>query len=208
MTKIEDINTARIFGLCRHRFTTDGSGVTTLVAFSGCPLRCKYCLNKLSWEPKKGRLYSAEQLFEEVKIDQLYFLATRGGVTFGGGEPLLQEEFIKEFREICGPQWRIVVETSLNVPPDKVQALDGVLDGYIVDIKDMNPEIYRAYTGQENAHVVRNLEWLLQQKSPDRIEVRVPHIPDFNTDEDVARSSESLKAMGVEHIEEFQYIIR
>ena len=178
------------------------------MAFSGCPLRCKYCLNKLSWEPEKSRLYSTEQLFEEVKIDQLYFLATNGGVTFGGGEPLQQVEFIKEFRELCGSQWRIVVETSLNVPPAHVQAIDDVLDGYIVDIKDMNPEIYRAYTGKENTQAMRNLEWLLQQTSPDRIEVRVPHIPDFNTDEDVARSLEKLKAMGVLHIEEFQYIIR
>lgn len=208
LTKTKNINTARIFGLCRHRLTTDGAGVTTLVAFSGCPLRCKYCLNKVSWEPERGRLYTAEQLFEEVKIDQLYFLATHGGVTFGGGEPLLQVEFIKEFRSICGPQWRIVAETSLHVPSEKVEALDPVMDGYIVDIKDLNPDIYRAYTGKDNAVVLKNLEWLLQHGDANRIEVRVPHIPDHNTDEDVERSIESLRTMGVAHLEEFQYIIR
>ena len=202
------MTTAKIFGLSRHRLTTDGEGVTTLVAFCGCPLRCKYCLNKTSWDEGRGRHYTPEQLFEEVKIDQLYFLATHGGITFGGGEPLLQVEFIKAFRELCGLQWQIVAETSLNVPFEKVQALDSVLDGYIVDIKDMNPEIYKAYTGKDNALAIGNLEWLLKQGEPNRIMVRVPHIPEFNTDEDVAKSRECLKAMGVVDIDEFNYLIR
>ncbi len=199
---------AKIFGISRHRLTTDGEGVTTLVAFSGCPLRCKYCLNKTSWELSKGRDYTPEMLFEEVKIDQLYFLATHGGITFGGGEPLLQVEFIKEFRALCGPQWQILAETSLNVPLKNVEALDPVLDGYIIDIKDLNPEIYKAYTGKDNALVMSNLQWLLQHGDPNRIMVRVPHIPDFNSDEDVSRSMEQLKKMGVTNFNEFTYIIR
>ena len=202
------MTTAKIFGISRHRLTTDGEGVTTLVAFNGCPLRCRYCLNKTSWELDKGRDYTPEILFEEVKIDQLYFLATHGGVTFGGGEPLLQVEFIKAFRELCGPQWRILAETSLNVPFENVQTIDPILDGYIIDIKDMNPEIYQAYTGKDNSTVLANLDWLLKSVDPNRIMVRVPHIPEFNTDEDVAKSKEHLTAMGVKNIDEFNYIIR
>ena len=199
---------ARIFAVSRHRLTTDGDGCTTLVTFNGCPLRCKYCLNKVSWKEDGGRVYTPETLFEEVKIDQLYFLATRGGVTFGGGEPLLQTEFIKEFRALCGNQWKLLVETSLNVAPEMVQTADPVLDGYIVDIKDMNPEIYKTYTGKNNALVLENLEWLLHHGDPSRIVVRVPHIPDYNTDLDVAKSMEQLKTMGVTNFDEFQYIIR
>ena len=199
---------ARIFAVSRHRLTTDGDGCTTLVTFSGCPLRCKYCVNKVSWKEDGGRVYTPESLFEEVRIDQLYFLATRGGVTFGGGEPLLQVEFIKAFRALCGTQWKLLAETSLNVPNENVQTVDAVLDGYIVDIKDMNPEIYEAYTGKGNALVMENLEWLLHHGDPCRITVRVPHIPDFNTDEDVARSMDQLKTMGVVHFDEFKYIIR
>lgn len=199
---------ARIFAVSRHRLTTDGEGCTTLVTFNGCPLRCKYCLNKVSWKEDGGRVYTPETLFEEVKIDQLYFLATRGGITFGGGEPLLQTEFIKEFRALCGNQWKLLVETSLNVAPEKVQDVDSVLDGYIVDIKDMNPEIYESYTCKSNTLVLSNLEWLLHYGDPCRVTVRVPHIPDFNTDEDVEKSKEQLKAMGVINFDEFQYIIR
>ena len=202
------MTTAKIFGISRHRLTTDGEGVTTLVAFNGCPLRCKYCLNKTCWDAAKGRDYTPEILFEEVKIDQLYFLATHGGVTFGGGEPLLQVEFIKAFRELCGPQWQILAETSLNVPFENVQTIDPILDGYIIDIKDMNPEIYQTYTGRDNSIVLTNLEWLLNSGDPNRIMVRVPHIPEFNTDEDVAKSKEHLTAMGVKNIDEFNYIIR
>ena len=182
---------AKIFGVSRHRLTVDGEGVTTLVAFNGCPLRCKYCLNKTSWDMDKGRDYTPEMLFEEVKIDQLYFLATHGGVTFGGGEPLLQKEFIKEFRALCGPQWQIVVETSLHVPFETIQEMNPFLD-----------------TGKENPLVLKNLEWILQHNDPERIKVRVPHIPEFNTDEDVAKSVERLKAMGVVDIDEFNYVIR
>lgn len=202
------MTTAKIFGIGRHRLTTDGEGVTTLVAFNGCPLRCKYCLNKASWDVSKGRDYTPEALYEEVKIDQLYFLATRGGITFGGGEPLLQVAFIKEFREFCGPQWQLLAETSLNVPFETVQAADEILDGYIVDIKDMNPEIYKAYTGKDNTLVLSNLEWLLRHGGPKRIMMRIPHIPIFNTDEDVDRSMERLKTMGVVNFDEFTYIIR
>lgn len=162
----------------------------------------------MSWDPLKGRQYTPESLFEEVKIDQLYFLATRGGITFGGGEPLMQAEFIKEFRTLCGPQWRLVAETSLNVPLDNVKTVDPVLDGYIVDIKDLDPAIYKSYTGIDNALVLSNLEWILQYGDSCRVTVRVPHIPNFNTDQDVAKSKERLKAMGVANIDEFNYIIR
>ena len=199
---------ARVIGISRHRLTTDGDGVTTLVAFNGYPLRCKYCLNSHCWNPESGKEYTPETLYEETKIDQLYFLATHGGVTFGGGEPLLQVDFIKEFRERCGTQWQLVAESCLNVPFENLKALDPVLDGYIVDIKDMNPEIYQAYTGKDNVVVLKNLEWLLQHRDPNCIMVRVPHIPDFNMDEDVTKSMERLKGMGVKNFDEFKYIIR
>lgn len=199
---------ARIFAISRHRLATDGEGVTTLVTFNGCPLRCKYCLNKASWDVEKGKSYSPEELYEVVKIDQLYFLATKGGVTFGGGEPLLQVDFIKEFRALCGPQWSLVVETSLNVPEENVKVVNEVVDGFIIDVKDMNPVIYKRYAGAGNALSLSNLEWLLRHRDPRKITVRVPHIPDFNTDVDVQRSIAALKSMGLTEIDEFNYIIR
>ena len=94
-------NLVPILGVNRHRLLIDGEGVTTLVAFHGCPLHCKYCLNPQSLSDDFDfPLYSCEQLYERVKVDELYFLATRGGITFGGGEPCLRSEFISRFREL------------------------------------------------------------------------------------------------------------
>ena len=82
----KDSPTLPVFGIKRHRMTTDGTGVSTLVGAYGCPLKCRYCLNPLAWNPetlKKCIPMSPETLYEKVKIDALYFLATGGGITFG-----------------------------------------------------------------------------------------------------------------------------
>src|SRR5574344_2221516 len=84
------MKTSALIGLSRHRIGVDGAGVTTLVAFHGCPLSCKYCLNPQALSPKRvWKRFTPEELFHKVKKDDLYFRATGGGVTFGGGEPLL-----------------------------------------------------------------------------------------------------------------------
>ena len=79
-----------VYALCRHRIDRDGSGVVTLVAVNGCPLRCKFCLNPTARDgTADARLYTPEALYAALAIDDLYFQATNGGVTFGGGEPLM-----------------------------------------------------------------------------------------------------------------------
>ena len=84
---------APIIGIDRHRLTTDGEGVTTLVAFHGCPLHCKYCLNPQCLSPDGVlRTITPSELYSEVEIDDLYFVATGGGICFGGGEPLLHSK--------------------------------------------------------------------------------------------------------------------
>lgn len=203
--------TMPVVSLNRHRLKTDGVGVTTLVASYGCPLTCKYCINKRTWDPamlSKCVHMTPEQLYDKLKIDDLYFIATGGGITFGGGESLLHAEFIAAFREVCGDKWQITVETSLNVPTEKLRTILPVANAFIVDIKDMNPEIYKAYTGRDNAGVIDNLKILIQEKSPECIRVRVPAIRDYNTKEDMEASVQILKEMGFTDIEVFPYIIR
>ena len=144
-------------------------------------------------------------LYEKVRIDELYFLATGGGVTFGGGEPLLYSEFLVEFREVCGKDWHLCAETSLNVPWENVEKAAACIDHFYIDCKDTNPEIYRRYTGQDNTRMLENLRRLLEILGPERITVRVPLIPEFNTGEDQQRSRERLKAMGIENFDLFTY---
>ena len=203
-----DINTAPVITFARHRLATDGQGVTTLVCFHGCPLRCKYCINPFSFSPDtKYEQISTQELYDRIKIDELYFLATNGGVTFGGGEPLLYPDFLTSFREICGESWHNCIETSLNVPRENVVTASRCIDGFIVDIKDINREIYRSYTGKDNSLVVENLKTLIDLTSPDRIKVRVPLIPNYNTQKDLEDSVSFLKKLCIENIETFEYTI-
>ena len=195
--------------ISRLRMATDGEGITTLVCAWGCPLRCKYCLNKFTWNRNtKTDLLTPQELYDKVKLDSLYFEATGGGVTFGGGEPLLYADFFPAFRAVCGTGWKLYAETSLCVPAENVRIATETLDGFIVDIKDTDPAIYRAYTGQDNTSAMENLRLLATFTDPAKIRVRLPLIPGYNTDEDRDRSEERLLRMGIRNTDRFDYVIR
>jgi pyruvate formate lyase activating enzyme len=203
------IHSAPFIGISRNRLATDGAGVTTLVAFWDCPLSCKYCLNPQSLDKTATtQVLTPEELYNITKIDELYFLATHGGVTFGGGEPCLYSDFINEFRNFCGKEWTISIETSLNVPFENLKVLHKAVNHYIVDIKDLNADIYKRYTGKENALPVANLKWLIEQGHADNIRVRVPLIPNFNTEKDVENTVSELKYLGIKDIDIFSYTLK
>jgi pyruvate formate lyase activating enzyme len=147
---------------------------------------------------------SAQKLFDLVSIDDIYFQATGGGITFGGGEPLLYPDGIQAFANIVNKKWVINVETSLNVPWNNVAQILPYVDTFIVDIKDMNEDIYFAYTGQTGTCVRENLNQL-SKLSPNKIVVRIPSIPGFNTDEDINRSKIAIENMGIRKIDVFTY---
>ena len=201
--------TAPFIAINRHRLTTDGEGVTTLVGFHGCPLHCEYCLNAqcLQADGVWCRLTPGE-LYSEVEIDDLYFVATGGGICFGGGEPLLRSDFIKAFAEIMNPEWKLTIETSLNVPLENVKAIASLVQMWYVDIKDMNPDVYKAYGCKENKQVVSNLQWLAANGYADKVIIRLPLIPEYNTDEDRQRSQQQLEKMGFTNFDKFNYIVR
>lgn len=198
--------TAPVITFSRLRMTTDGEGVTTLVIFHDCPLRCKYCLNPFSFAPDtKREELTPNQLYDRVKIDDLYFVATGGGVTFGGGEPLLRADFLKEFRALCGDRWHLCAETSLNVPAEAVRTAAECMDMFYVDCKDTNPQIYKAYTGIQNAQMLENLRTLISLAGTERVVVRVPLIPGYNTEEDREKSRALLTSLGVTQFDFFTY---
>ena len=200
---------AKIIGISRHRLSTDGDGVTTLVAFHSCPLRCRYCLNPQSLgDSDRFKEYTPELLFDEVRIDELYFIATNGGVTFGGGEPALRSDFILRFRELCGPSGRLTLETSLNVPQENIEALLPIVDSWIIDIKDIDADIYRQYTGKDNSRVLSNLRLIAGARLQKDCMIRLPLIPDYNTDADREESRKALTSLGFSKFDLFTYQIR
>ena len=206
--RLFDKHCAKIIGVARHRISTDGDGVTTLVAFHGCPLRCWYCLNPSLGDGSRFKEYSPQSLYDEVRIDELYFLATNGGVTFGGGEPCLHPDFIREFHGLCDPTWQINLETSLNVPSENIKSLLPIVDTLIIDVKDINPAVYCDYTGRDNVRVVDNLKLIADQARQMDCVVRLPLIPGYNNDADRISSRAVIEALGFTRFDLFTYQIR
>ncbi len=182
---------AKLFSIARAR-DVDGPGIRTLVGFCDCPLNCEYCLNKEPLSLGEGKWYSPESLLQEFQVDDMYFRSTGGGITFGGGEPAWHSNFIVRFREICPPEWTIALESSFNVAQKHIEALLGVIDYWYIDIKDMNPEIYKRYTGKDNAKVKENLQFLVDHWKKGEIVARVPLIKGYNIEEDRRKSCDVL----------------
>lgn len=204
---------APIFGISRLRMGTDGNGITTLVAFMGCPLNCKYCLNPQCHEPiykwnglalRPGvRMLTPQELYEEVKIDNIYFQTTGGGICFGGGEPGIYADFIREFRKICGGRWKITIETSLaNVD---IKKLASVIDQWIVDIKSTDTSIYHDYTGVD-APTMDWIDSLKQNVDDEKVMMKVPLIPDYTTEEMVESEIKELHNIGFSNVVRTKYI--
>ena len=200
---------APIIGINRHRLTTDGEGVTTLVAFHGCPLHCKYCLNPQCLSPDGVlRTITPSELYSEVEIDDLYFMATGGGICFGGGEPLLHSKFIVEFAKVMNPEWNIVLETSLNVPLKQLEMVAPLVKEFVVDVKDMDEQTYKAYTTQGNALVASNLKWIAENGYAAKTLIRLPLIPYYNTEAAQEESRKQIESMGFHRFDKFEYIVK
>lgn len=198
-----------ILGIDRHRMMTDGKGITSLVALAGCPLSCPYCINKeLLRDSKRLEKVTPQKLVEKLAIDHCYFLYTGGGVTFGGGEPLLQCEQLKAFSEVCPKEWNINIETSLNVPAKQLEPLLNGRFSFIIDVKALQSEIYESYTGRENEQVIRNLQMVSERISPENYVVKVPLIPGYSEEADVENSKSILREIGIpeENILTFTYL--
>ena len=135
-----------------------------------------------------------------------YFVGTGGGVTFGGGEPLLQGEGIKEFAALR-PEWMsLSIETALQVPQDVVDALIPTVDLWIVDIKSLDQDVYRGYAHGSLSVALRNLEALMGVK--EKVLVRVPTIPGYKDEQTARAEAEALVKMGFERIDVFPYVVR
>ena len=197
-----------LLSISRLRMGSDGAGVTTLVAGAGCPLHCRWCINRRLLREAPAESVTAEELLRRVEVDDLYFRATGGGVAFGGGESLLHAAFIRRFRAVCPEAWRITAETSLAVPREHIALAADAVDLVFVDCKDTDGEIYRRYTGGEVSLMRENLRFLLERKGPEAVIVRVPRIPGYNSAEDQQRSAARLRAMGVTRLDLFDYVVR
>ncbi len=135
----------------------DGPGIRVVVFMQGCALRCKYCHNPDMWDMEGGKLYTPQELFKKILRFKTYFDASGGGVTFSGGEPLLQPEFLIE-------TLRLLKEAGIHTCIDTAGVGMGdygeilkYTDLILYDVKHFTPEGYFKVTGSEMAETLRFL---------------------------------------------------
>ncbi len=127
----------------------DGPGIRVVVFMQGCALRCKYCHNPDMWDKEGGKLYSPEELLKKLQRFETYFKASGGGVTFSGGEPLLQPEFLEETLKRCK---KAGIHTCIDTAGVGLGNYEGILkytDLVLYDVKHYTEDGYRAVTGRD-----------------------------------------------------------
>ena len=177
--------TGIVFDLCEFA-VHDGPGIRTTVFMKGCPLRCSWCHNPegLSPEPQMlagaagsrlvGRRYRSGELAALLNGQAAILRANEGGVTFSGGEPLLQAPFVVEVIEQLDCT-HVLLDTSGYGSDEDFRLLLGRVNLVFFDLKLMDPTEHRRHTGQDNVPILRNLKTLAATSVP--YVVRVPLVP-------------------------------
>ena len=191
-----------IFDIKRYA-VNDGPGIRTTVFFKGCSLRCRWCHNPESQSPKHetmtvkrklgdntfddiqqvGYTIESGQLVEQIARDEVFFDESGGGVTFSGGEPIMQPEFLLECLRGCKQRnIQTCVDTAGAVDTPLMDKIIALTDIFLFDVKTMNSETFAEYVGTGFDMVMRNLAKVAENAS--RVIIRIPVIPGVNDDED------------------------
>lgn len=134
------INSIETFGL------VDGPGIRTVIFLNGCKLRCKYCHNPETWNMANPDT-TPEELAKKIIRNKPYYKRNNGGVTFSGGEPLLQSDFIIEVSKLLKKEnIHIALDTS-GVGNGNYEEILKYIDLVLLDIKEVTPEGYKELTG-------------------------------------------------------------
>ena len=165
--------------------TVDGPGIRFVVFMQGCHLKCKYCQNHDTLDLSSGKLYTAEQILEKILKYKNYFISSNGGVTFSGGEPLLQCSFLLELIKMLKKEnIHTAIDTSGSVEiTEKVKQLIEITDLFLLDIKCINDDICKKLTGASNKKELAFAKYLSNINKPMWIrQVIVPTITDRTED--------------------------
>ena len=146
--------------------TLDGPGVRFVVFTQGCNLRCHCCHNPDTWHLDCEHEYTPLEIVEKAKRYKSYF-GEKGGITFSGGEPLLQAEFVYETFKLCKENGiNTCLDTSGGILNDGVKQMLEVTDRVLLDIKYTNETMYKQYVGCEYSAVLDFLGYLNKKNIP------------------------------------------
>ncbi len=185
-----------IFDIKRYAIH-DGPGIRMTVFLKGCPLRCWWCHNPESQSPQPeiclkkapldakppliekeivGKLVTVEQVMAEIDKEIVFFDESGGGVTFSGGEPLMQTQFLAALLDECrANEIHTALDTSGYAMPELFNSIIDKVDLFLYDLKLMNDRQHRKYSGVPNHYVNKNLQ-MLSDKGKKFI-IRFPVIP-------------------------------
>lgn len=170
----------------------DGPGVRTTVFLKGCPLRCAWCHNPEGQSSEIETMvrangekvvcgwdWTAEALAEELLRNADIMAQSGGGVTFSGGEPLMQAQFLLELIPLLkGKGVGVAIETSGHAPLADYRAVVSQMDFVYQDVKCLGHDAFRRWTGGDLDVVQANIAWLRTSGVP--FAFRVPCIPGVN----------------------------
>ncbi len=174
----------------------DGPGIRTSIFFKGCPLSCWWCHNpesqkkgielldfKFKGQKQIGWETSPEQLLAEAEKDRPFYEQSNGGVTFTGGEPLMQPNFLigtaKLFKQ---HELHLCLDTTGFASPSVFQDISQYIDLFLFDLKHLDDAIHKKYTGVSNKSILKNLEYLVENKK--EVHIRFPFVPSVNNHPD------------------------
>ena len=153
--------------------TVDGPGIRFVVFMQGCPLRCKYCHNADTWATYGGKMYTPQEIVNEIIKYKSYMKFSGGGVTFTGGEPLLQPDFLREVFTLCKKQGiSIALDTSGFLYSERTKDVIDMVDLVLLDIKNFDPDVYKKVTSVSLEPTLKMLEHLREKN----IEVWVRYV--------------------------------
>lgn len=174
----------------------DGPGIRTTVFFKGCPLECWWCANPegqnkdtemiispFQLEDKDecmrdavGEEMSTQQIMTEILKDRVFYEESTGGVTFSGGEPLMQPDLLYSLLLQCRKEGiHTTLDTSGYAPQSTFEKIIDYVDLFLYDLKLFDEEIHKKYTGVSNELILQNLSFLLSKKQ--QVIIRIPIIP-------------------------------